>query len=113
MKKNDWKEKLGIVYSTNPNFFNENTDKFEKISVSADKMLLRIELDKRNGKPATLISGFNGTEEQLKELAKMLKIKCGSGGSQRNDEILIQGDFRVKIAEILTSNGYKIKRIGF
>jgi translation initiation factor 1 len=110
---NDWKDKPGIVYSTNPNFYEKTEQNFEKKPVLPDEMLLRIELDKRNGKAATLVTDFKGTDEQLKDLAKMLKTKCGSGGSQRDGEILIQGDFRIKIAEILKENGYKIKRIGF
>jgi len=112
-KANDWKDKLGIVYSTNPDFSNAKEENFEQKTILPNKMLLRIELDKRIGKPATIISDFKGTDEQLKELAKMLKIKCGSGGSHRDGEILIQGDFRQKIAEILIKNSYKVKKIGF
>ncbi|MCL2596933.1 MAG: translation initiation factor [Paludibacter sp.] len=113
MKKiNDWKDNLGIIYSTNPNF-SKKTEESEQTPVPAEKIFLRIELDKRNGKVATIVSGFTGTETQLKELSKVLKVKCSTGGSQRDDEILIQGDFRIKIAEIVTNLGYKIKRIGF
>ncbi|GHT17773.1 translation initiation factor [Bacteroidia bacterium] len=113
MKNNNWKETLGIVYATNPNFQTENKQEEIDTIVQPVKQLLRIELDKRKGKPATLITNFNGTNEQLKELAKMLKLKCGAGGSQRDGEILIQGDFREKIAQILLETGYKIKKIGF
>lgn len=74
---------------------------------------LRVELDKRKGKPSTLITEFLGTDDELKELAKLLKVKCSAGGSSRDGEILIQGDFRKKIAELLGELGYKVKRINF
>jgi translation initiation factor 1 len=74
---------------------------------------LRIQLDKRNGKPATLITDFQGNDDELKELAKTLKIKCGAGGSSRDGEILVQGDFRVKIVDILLAMGFKVKKINF
>lgn len=74
---------------------------------------LRVELDKRNGKPTTLVTEFQGMDSELKELAKTLKVKCGAGGSSRDGEILVQGDFRVKITEILIDMGFKVKRINF
>lgn len=74
---------------------------------------LRVELDKRKGKPSTLITEFLGSDDELKELAKLLKVKCSAGGSSRDGEILIQGDFRKKIAELLGELGYKVKRINF
>lgn len=77
------------------------------------KQTLRVELDKRNGKPATIISEFEGTENELKSLAKTLKSRCAAGGSQRSNEILIQGDFRIKIHDILAEMGYKVKKINF
>ena len=111
MKDNNWKDKLGSLlppgYTPEPEVaivVNEN---------QTPKQTLRIELDKRNGKPATLISEFSGTDDELKELAKTLKNKCASGGSQRNGEILIQGDFRIKVAEILQNLGYKVRKINF
>jgi len=115
MKKNDWKDRLNVVFSTNPNFnYEEEKDNSaSQNSISASKQTLRVELDKRNGKPATLITEFQGTNDELKELAKTLKIKCGVGGSQRDGEILIQGDFRLKVAELLSGMGYKVKKINF
>ena len=115
MKKNDWKDRLNVVFSTNPNFnYEEEKDNSaSQNSISASKQTLRVELDKRNGKPATLITEFQGTNDELKELAKTLKIKCGVGGSQRDGEILIQGDFRLKVAELLSVMGYKVKKINF
>jgi translation initiation factor 1 len=109
----DWKDKLGLLYDSNPEL--DRNDKFEedKDVKKTEKQQFRIELDKRNGKPATIISGFEGSDEELKELAKILKIKCGSGGSARGGEILIQGDFRKKSADFLLEKGYKVKKINF
>ena len=105
-KNNDWKERLNIVYSTNPDFDYQTDD-------AEEQETLRIELDKRhrNGRTATLITGFIGSDDDLKELAKLLKTKCGVGGSARDGEILIQGDLRQKVKEILTKEGYTRTRI--
>ena len=111
MKKNDWKDRLNVVYSTNPDYKYESEEANKSEIATPTAQTLRIELDKRNGKPATLITDFRGSDNELKELAKTLKNKCATGGSQRDGEILIQGDFRVKIAEILQNMGYKIKKI--
>ena len=106
----DWKDKLNSLYDSVPK--SEETEVVvEKQTVK--KQTLRIELDKRNGKPATLITEFDGSDDELKELAKQLKIKCGSGGSARGGEILIQGDFRTKTASLLEEMGYKVRRINF
>jgi len=112
-KNNDWKERLNIVYSTNPDFDYQTDDAEEQKTLPAEKQSLRIELDKRhrNGKTATLITGFIGSDDDLKELAKLLKTKCGVGGSARDGEILIQGDLRQKVKEILTKEGYTHTRI--
>lgn len=109
----DWKDKLNGLKSLLP----EGEQKLEAIETEVQKKLqkepLRIELDKRKGKPATLISEFMGSDDELKDLAKSLRVKCGAGGSSRDGEILIQGDFRVKIAEILIGLGYTVKKINF
>lgn len=108
----DWKDRLGAMKSDLP----EGEEKIEELSlVKPRKQVepLRVEMEKRNGKPSTLITEFQGSEEELKELAKMLKQKCSSGGSARGGEILIQGDFRVKVAEILIAEGFKVKKINF
>ena len=109
----DWKDKLNGLKSLLP----EGEQKLEAIETEVQKKLqkepLRIELDKRKGKPATLISEFMGSDDELKDLAKSLRVKCGAGGSSRDGEILIQGDFRIKIAEILIGLGYKVKKINF
>jgi translation initiation factor 1 len=113
MKHNDRKEHLNIVYSTNPDFQyeTEKTEEFE--TLPQEKQILRISLDKRNrgGKKVTLITGFAGKDEDLQDLGKLLKIKCGAGGSAKDGEIIIQGDFRGKIHEILLKAGYQKSKI--
>lgn len=95
MKNNDWKERLNVVYSTNPDF------KYESVEEEAVETL-----DKRGGKTVTLINGFIGTENDLKELGKLLKSKCGVGGSVKDGEILIQGEFKQRVIELLKAEGY-------
>lgn len=108
----DWRDKLNGLKTGLPE--GEEIKIVEKNSnPKLQKEPLRVELDKRNGKPATLITDFKGTDEALKELAKDLKVKCGAGGSSRDGEILIQGDFRHKITEILEMAGFKVKKINF
>ncbi len=108
----DWRDKLSGLKADLP-----EGEELPEIKVpesnKKQKEPLRVELDKRNGKPATLITEFLGSDDELKELAKTLKIKCGAGGSSRDGEILVQGDFRVKIAEVLLAMGYKVKKINF
>jgi translation initiation factor 1 len=110
----DWKDKLNGLKPELPQVEDTAT---EPVAVDKIKKLqkepLRVELDKRNGKPATLVTDFQGKDDELKDLAKLLKVKCGAGGSSRDGEILVQGDFRVKIAEILLGMGYKVKKINF
>lgn len=108
MKNNDWKSRLGVMYSTNPDFKYETEEEPEEETLPKDKQKLYIALDKRNrgGKMVTLVTGFRGTSEDLEALGKMLKVKCGVGGSAKEGEIIIQGDFRQKVAEILVKEGY-------
>jgi translation initiation factor 1 len=104
----------GIVYSTNSSF-QYTTDKVEEPETPApEKQNLRVQLDKkqRGGKKVTLITGFIGKSVDLEALGKLLKTKCGVGGTAKNSEIIIQGDFRTKILEILLSSGYKAKQSG-
>ena len=107
----DWRDKLNILKSDLPQ--GEEIPVSQEQKSGKQKDPLRVEMDKRNGKPSTIVSEFQGTDDELKELAKVLKVKCSSGGSSRDGEILIQGDFREKIAGLLTELGYKVKRINF
>ena len=113
MGNNDWKERLNIVYSTQPDFQYSYAEKEEAVTLPKEKQMLRISLDKRNrgGKKVTLITGFTGNEEDIQQLGKLLKMKCGVGGSVKENEILIQGDFRNRLLEILLQEGYLKTRI--
>lgn len=110
---NDWKKRLDIVYSTNPDYHYNKEDEDIKSTLPKEKQLLRISLDKRNrkGKAVTLITGFTGTEDDLQELGKLLKMKCGVGGSAKEGEIIVQGDHREKVLDILQKEGYVKSRI--
>jgi translation initiation factor 1 len=110
-KKN--KQVTNVVYSTNPNFSYQFEQEEEAQTLEPNKQNLRLLLDKKNraGKSVTLITGFVGKAEDLEALGKMLKNKCGVGGSVKDGEIILQGDFRLKAAEILTKALYKVKVI--
>ena len=112
-KDNDWKNRLNIVYSTNKDYQYEHEEEETTETSPKDKQLLRIQMDKKNrkGKSVTLITGFIGTSDDLRTLEKLLKSKCGVGGSSKDGEILIQGDFRQKILDILKNEGYVKSRI--
>jgi translation initiation factor 1 len=111
-KKN--KQKGNIVYSTNPNFHFE-TEKEETTETPAPQQQdLRVMLDKKNrgGKVVTIITGFIGKDEDAEELGKWLKSRCGTGGSVKDGEIMVQGDNRDKILNLLLEKGYKAKKAG-
>lgn len=103
-----------MVYSTNPDFEAENNDQRPEETPGPADQDLRVLLDRkqRKGKVVTLITGFIGDEEDLKELGKFLKSKCGVGGTNKGGEIMIQGDFRDKILGLLHESGYKAKKSG-
>ncbi|MCF8381429.1 MAG: translation initiation factor [Bacteroidales bacterium] len=109
--ENDWKKRLGVVYSTGDNFNYDKGESEEAETLPPQKQKLIISLDKkqRKGKTVSLITGFVGKSEDLEELGKELKKKCGTGGSAKDGEIIIQGDFRTRLSEILVKDGYTIK----
>lgn len=111
---NDWKERLGVVFSTNPDFQYEKEQEEETTTLPPQQQNLKVMLDRkqRKGKSVTLVTGFVGAEEDLKELGKLLKSKCGVGGTVKDGEILIQGDFCTRVTDILKNEGYKAKRAG-
>lgn len=110
----DWKDRLGTVYSTSDkyNYEYDNNEEQETLPENQQKLYVSIDKKNRKGKAVTLIEGFVGTTEDLKSLGKLLKSKCGVGGAVKNGEVLIQGDFRDKIIELLKSDGYIVKRKG-
>lgn len=113
-KNNDWKKRDGIVFSTADSFeYNFGEDESQE-TLPPTQQKLKVLLDKKSraGKQVTLIEGFLGTEEDLKELGKLLKNKCGVGGSTKDGEILIQGDHRDKVVQVLSQAGYGAKKVG-
>lgn len=111
-KNNDWKKREGVVYSTNPEFGFAYQQNEEQNTLPPQQQSLLVALDKsgRAGKQVTLISGFIGRTEDLEALGKMLKSKCGVGGSVKDGGVLIQGDVRDKVVQILLKEKYKAKR---
>jgi len=105
----DWKDRLGVVFSTNSDFEYEKEENEEQETLPPQQQKLIVSLDKRNrkGKSVTLVTGFSGSEDDLKDLGKLLKTKCGVGGSVKDGEILIQGDHRSKVLAILQDLGYR------
>jgi len=112
MADNDWKKRLGVVFSTNPdfNYQEENEAEAETLPPSSQKLIVGIDRKGRGGKQVTLVTGFVGTQEDLSELGRTLKVKCGVGGSAKDGEITIQGDLRDKVVALLKSMGYNAKR---
>lgn len=112
--ENDWKKRLGMVYSTNPDFQYEKDDNEPSETPVPKQQQLYVSLDRKNrkGKSVTLVEGFQGSKEDLKNLGKELKSKCGVGGSVGDGSILIQGDHRERIISLLRESGYKVKQSG-
>ena len=110
MKQN----RTGVVYSTNPDFTYQDNEPGETPTLPEQQQQLRVQLDKkqRGGKQVTLVTGFVGTEADLQALGKLLKTKCGVGGSAKDGEVVVQGDFRDKVLEVLLKAGYKAKKAG-
>ncbi len=109
---NDWKQRLGVVYSTDPDFSYATEEKTETETLEPSKQKLVVSIDRRNrgGKQVTLVTGFIGSQEDLAALGKTLKVKCGVGGSAKDGEITVQGDLRDKVTALLKELGYNAKR---
>lgn len=112
MSKNK-KIPLGVVYSTNPDFEYEFEEKEVAETLPPNQQNLKTLLDKkaRAGKQVTLVTGFVGNDDDLNTLGKKLKNLCGCGGSVKDGEIILQGDFREKVVTWLTQQGYKAKKV--
>lgn len=108
MKDNDWKSRLNVVYSTNPDFNYETDEEEEPETLDKKQQKLRVAIEKsgRGGKTVTIVRGFIGTTDDQKSLGKLLKTKCGVGGSCKDGEIIIQGELKSRIIEILQKEGY-------
>lgn len=113
-KKTSTLEDLGgFVFSTNKDFeFETNDEIIETLAPKNQRLEAHLDKKSRAGKIATIIKGFEGTEEDLKNLAKELKTLCGVGGAAKDGEIIIQGNFRDKVMEYLIKKDYKVKRVG-
>lgn len=112
MSDNDWKSRLGVVYSTNPDFkyTTASSTEEETLEPSKQRLVVRIDRRQRAGKQVTLVEGFVGRSDDLSALAKTLKTKCGVGGTAKDGEITIQGDLRDKVTALLQGMGYNAKR---
>ena len=108
LKNNDWKDRLQVVYSTNPdyNYITDEDPEAETLPKQQQKLRVQIEKNHRGGKTVTIVRGFVGTDDDLKALAKVLKTRCGVGGSAKEGEIIIQGDHRDRVTALLVQKGY-------
>ena len=101
-------KRTGVVYSTNPDFSYEDSSEDEAATLPCNQQKLRLAMERagRGGKTVTIIRGFIGSEDDMNALCKLLKQKCGVGGSVKDGEIIIQGDHRSRLIEILKKEGY-------
>ena len=114
-KKKTLSDLGGIMYSTDPSFVaSSDHEEQDNVSIPKNQQDLRVMLDKKNrgGKAVTLITGFRMNDEEIEKLGKQLKTKCGVGGAAKAGEILIQGDFRDKVVDLLLKEGFKVKKSG-
>ncbi|MDR2813458.1 MAG: translation initiation factor [Prevotellaceae bacterium] len=114
MASNDRKNRMGVVYSTNPNFSYEKPQDEAAVTLPPPQQNLRVQLDRRQrgGKQVTLVTGFVGSRGDLEQLGKMLKAGCGVGGAVKDGEILVQGDHRDRALSLLEKAGYKARKAG-
>lgn len=105
---NDWKDRLGVVFSTNPDFNYDNGEVDEPETLPKKQQRLRVSIEKngRGGKVVTIVRGFVGSDEDLKQLGKMLKSKCGVGGSVKDGEVIVQGSLKERVVDLLRADGY-------
>lgn len=108
MKQNDWKERLGVVFSTNPDYAYETPVADGPGTLPKERQRLRVRTERagRHGKTVTLVTGFVGNDGDLKDLVKRLKTRLGTGGTAKDGEIVIQGDVKDKVAALLRQDGY-------
>ena len=108
MANNDWKDRLGVVYSTNADFqfTTEEDEQQETLPKNEQRLRVAIEKNGRGGKVVTIVRGFVGMEDDMKSLGKFLKTKCGVGGSVKDEEIIIQGNLKDKVITLLKADGY-------
>jgi translation initiation factor 1 len=111
MSPDDWKKRLGTVYSTDPNFKFQHgmQEESDTLPVNQQKLLVFADSKQRKGKIVTIVQGFVGKADDLEKLSKFLKTKCGTGGSAKDGEIIIQGDLKQKVSEFLKKEGYNVK----
>lgn len=111
---NDWKQRLGMVCSTNPDYEYQSAEEPQEQTLPPEKQNLKVWIDRkqRGGKVVTLVTGFVGTDEDLEQLGRMLKSRCGVGGSAKDGQIIVQGEHRDRVMELLISAGYRCKKAG-
>lgn len=111
MSKKNKPDTRGFVYSTDPNFsFEEEPSNDVTLPPAQQKLKIKLDTKHRAGKAVTLITGFSGTDDDLQDLGKKLKSFCGTGGSAKDGEIIVQGDQREKVLQWLIKNGYKLAK---